>query len=103
MYTLEYADDVAVLAQDEKRMREMIAKVEKYVDGKGLLVNVGKTKVTRCRRGGGKWKQVAWSWKGKDLEEVRCFRYLGYTVMGNGGQEEHVEERVRKGAAVMCG
>ena len=40
-------------------------------------------------------------WKGKQLKEVRNFKYLGYTVMGNWGQEERVEERVRKGAAVM--
>lgn len=32
---------------------------------------------------------------------MRSFKYLGYTVKGNGGQEEHVGERVRKGVAVM--
>ena len=45
--------------------------------------------------------KVVWRWKGKELEEVHSFRNLGYTLMGNGGQEEHVQERVRKGAAVM--
>ena len=44
---------------------------------------------------------MTWRWKGKEVEEVRSFRYLGYTMMGNGGQEGHVGERVRKGAAVM--
>ena len=101
IYTLAYADDVAVLAEDEEGMRGMIGKLEKYMDGKGLQVNVEKTKIMRCRRGGGRWKKMKWRWKGKELEEVRSFKYLGYTIMGSGGQEEHVEERVRKGAAVM--
>ena len=86
MYTLAYADDVAVLAEDEEGMKGLMAKLERYVDGKGLEVSVGKTKVMRCRKGGGRWKSVTWRWKGKEVEEVSSFRYLGYTVMGNGGQ-----------------
>lgn len=35
------------------------------------------------------------------MEEVKQFTYLGYTVQRNGGQEAHIRERVRKGAAVM--
>lgn len=38
---------------------------------------------------------------GREVEEVREFRYLGYTLQRNGGQEVHVKERVRKAAAVM--
>lgn len=66
-----------------------------------MEVNVEKTKVMRCRKGGGKWKKVVWKWKGEKIEEVRKFRYLGYTLMANGGQKEHVRERVKKGAVVM--
>ena len=28
---------------------------------------------------------MKWRWKGKELEEVRSFKYLGYTIMGSGG------------------
>ena len=52
IYTLAYADDVAVLAEDVEGMKGLMGKLEKYVEGKGLQVNVGKTKVMRCRRGG---------------------------------------------------
>ena len=44
---------------------------------------------------------MTWRWKGKEIEEVRSFKYLGYMVMGNGEQEKRVGEKVRKGAAVM--
>ena len=75
--------------------------MERYLDKKGMQVNVEKTKMMRCRKGGGRWKKVTWRWKGKVVEEVKEFKYLGYTLMRNGGQEAHVGERVRKGAAVM--
>ena len=50
--SLAYADDVAVLAEDVEGMKGMMGKLEKYVEGKGLQVNVEKTKVMRCRRWG---------------------------------------------------
>ena len=36
VYSLAYADDVAVLAEDEEGMKGMIARLERYLDGKGL-------------------------------------------------------------------
>jgi len=35
------------------------------------------------------------------MEEVKKYKYLGYTLQRNGGQEAHVKERVKKAAAVM--
>lgn len=46
-------------------------------------------------------EEVGWKWKGKESEEVRKYKYLGYTVMTNKGQKEHVRERVKKAAVVM--
>ena len=66
VYTLAYADDVAVVAEEEEEMRGMMAKLERYLDGKGLQLNVGKSKIMRCRKGGGRWKNVVWRWKGKE-------------------------------------
>ena len=34
------------------------------------------------------------------MEEVKSLKYLGYTLMANGGQEAHVEDRVKEAAAV---
>ncbi|KYN28179.1 hypothetical protein ALC57_02425, partial [Trachymyrmex cornetzi] len=33
--------------------------------------------------------KVDWRWKGKVIEEVKKFKYLGYMTQRNGGQEEH--------------
>ena len=101
VYTLAYADDVAVMAEDEEGMKGMMARLERYMDEKGLQLNVGKSKIMRCRKEGGRWKKLVWRWNGREVEEVREFQYLGYTIMANGGQEAHVRDRVRKAAAVM--
>ncbi|EFN81241.1 hypothetical protein EAI_09373, partial [Harpegnathos saltator] len=39
--------------------------------------------------------------KGKRIEEVKEYKYLGYVMRRNGGQEAQVRDRVRKGARIM--
>ncbi|KZC11684.1 hypothetical protein WN55_03706, partial [Dufourea novaeangliae] len=33
-------------------------------------------KIMRCTRGRGRWKKVFWRWIGKEVEEVKKFKYL---------------------------
>ena len=70
-----------------------------YLDKKRLELNAGKTKIMKFRKGGER-KRV-WKWKGKSIEEVKEFRYLGYTLKRNGRQDAHVRERIKRAAAVM--
>ncbi|EFN76551.1 hypothetical protein EAI_03329, partial [Harpegnathos saltator] len=39
--------------------------------------------------------------KGKRIEEVKEYKYLGYVMRRNGGQEEQIKDTVKKGAKVM--
>jgi len=39
--------------------------------------------------------------KGRIIEEVKEFKYLGYILQKNGGQEAHIKDRVRRAAARM--
>jgi len=84
-YTLMYADNVALMAEDEQRMKAMVRRLERYLEEKKLELNVEKTKIMKYRRGAGRKKKVDWRWKGRKIEEVREFKYLGYTLMQNGG------------------
>jgi len=77
-------------------MKGMLKTSEKYVDQKGLEVNVDKPKVMRCRRGGGRQRKIVWKWKRKEIEEVKKYKYLGYVMMANGGQKEHIEMLMRE-------
>lgn len=54
IYTLAYADDIAVMAEDEEEMKGIMDKLDKYLEEKGMELNVGKTKIMRCRKGGGR-------------------------------------------------
>lgn len=86
---MAYADNLALLAEDEIEMKSLIERLDRYFNGKGLKINIEKTKVISCRKGGRS------KWKGRKIEEVGKYTYLGYTIMRNGRQEAHIE-RIRK-------
>lgn len=52
-------------------------------------------------RGGGRDGIRRWWWEGKEIEEVNTYRYLGYILQRNNGNEMHVKERVKKAHIVM--
>lgn len=80
----QYADDIALMAENEGGMRRMMKGSKKYIEKKKLELNVGKTRIMRCRRGGERWKKTEWKWKSREIEEVRKFKYLEYVIMANG-------------------
>lgn len=42
-----------------------------------------------------------WRWKGKVIEKVKEYRYLGYVLRSNGKQDKQVKKKIKKVAAVM--
>lgn len=67
VFSLAYADDIVLLAE-EGGMRNMIERLEKYLERKGLELNVGKTRIVRFRKRGGRLGKVDWRWKGKKIQ-----------------------------------
>lgn len=65
VYTLSYADDVVLLAEEEGDMRTMIERLEGYLERKRLELNVGKSKIVRFKRGCKRMMRVNWWWKGQ--------------------------------------
>jgi len=57
IYSLAYADDIVLMADKEEEMGSMTARLEGYLEGKGLELNVGKTKIMRFRKGEGRRKK----------------------------------------------
>lgn len=101
VYTLAYADDMVLLAENEGEMRSLLERSEGYLDRKRLVLNDNKTKIKRFRKEGGRLRKVDWRWKDKVIEEVNEFRYLGYVMQRSGGQQAHVREKVRRAALVI--
>jgi len=96
VFSLLYADDMVLMAEDEEGMRSMIERLEDYLEGKKLDVNVRKIKEMRFRKGGERMRKRDWRWRGEKLEKVKQYTYLGYTLQRNGGQEAQVRERVKR-------
>jgi len=71
VFTLTYADDIVMIAEEEQDMRAMMNRLERYLERKGMKLNEEKTKVMRFRKGGGRCKKIEWRWKGKRIEKVK--------------------------------
>lgn len=91
---------MVLIVENEDEMKSMLERLEGYIDRKGLKINVGMTKIRRFGRGGRR-KRMRWRWKGKAIEEVREFDYLGHKFQANGKQKAHVKERVKRAASIM--
>lgn len=85
---MAYANDMVLLAEEKDEMRSMIKKLEKYLERKGLEMNVSKIKVMRFRRVEGRMDKRVWKWKGKIIEEVKEFKYLVVCVTKKWGTRD---------------
>lgn len=83
---------MVLLTKEEEEMKKMIRRLERYIKKKKLTVNVDKSKIMRFRKGRGRRKEGEWRWKGERIEEVKKFKYLGYTFQRN-GQQGNTSER----------
>jgi hypothetical protein len=90
VWSLAYADDLVVLAREEKGMKEMLGNMEKYMRRKKLTVNVEKSKMMVFRKGGGRRKINEWRWEKDKIEEVKEFKYLGYVMNERNTAAAHV-------------
>jgi len=58
IYSMAYADDMVLMAEEKDEMKAMLVRMERYIDKKKLEVNVMKTKIMIFRKGGGRRKRV---------------------------------------------
>lgn len=97
---LSYADDIALIVDDEEVMREML-KLLRWLRGKGLELNAKKIKMMIFRKAGGGKKKYVFKWNEEILETVKSFDYLGYTLKENNKEGEHINTRVGKASGVL--
>ena len=101
VWSIEYADDIVLVADGEDGLRDMIRRFKKYLEEKKLEISTEKSKVMVFKNKGGREKERFWWW-GKDrLEEVKKYKYLGYMMTRNGEDKEHIRERIRKARVAM--
>lgn len=103
IYTLAYADDLAVLATNEEDMKQMLKSLERYFKEKDMTLNANKSKVLVFCRQDRQKEERQWKWKEESIEEVDEFKYLGYVLfMKNNRDEAHIREVTKKAAGVMA-
>lgn len=49
IFTLLYAGDMVLIAKVEDEVKSMLERLERYIECKGLEINVRKTKIMRFR------------------------------------------------------
>lgn len=96
-----YADDVSLMATSAAGLRDLMKKFKGYIRKKGLELNVKKSKIMICRKEGGRRKKEIFEWEGEEIEIVKEFDYLGYTITQNNGDKTHIKKLVGRAYAVL--
>jgi hypothetical protein len=81
IHTVKYADDLVLLAKEEKVLQDMIDKLIKNGGCYGMEMNVEKTKVMRILR---KPFSVKIMIDQKQLQNAESFKYLGSMLTNDG-------------------
>ena len=92
---LAYADDMAILSDDEGSFRESLIDLEKYCKANCLLLNVVKTKIIIFSRGRPKIYDP-FHLNNEEVKIVKTFKYLGIIFSVGGSFNEHVKAQVTK-------
>ena len=77
-----YADDAVLFSKTKQGLQIMLEKLSNYCNTWSLKVNTDKTKVMVLEKGRATDIQIYF--KGKQLELVNSFKYLGLTLYKNG-------------------
>lgn len=83
IFPITYAGDIALLATSIEELKEMMKRLRKYLEKKGLELNAGKTKVMTFRKSNkGRKKKINLGLKydEAEIEMVKEFNYLGYVI-----------------------
>lgn len=101
IYSLSYADDVALMSTTPEGLKEMIERLGKYLEKKGLELNTEKSKIMVFRKGQGRRTRLEFKWKEEVIEEVKEFTYLGYIMKGNNSDEGQIKKLEGKTKSVV--
>ena len=98
IWSLAYADDMVLLAKNKVALDDMMGTLRRFLKERKLELCVEKTKVMIFNSNSkGKEGKEEWIWKGKKIEEVKTFKYLGFTFNRKGNYKDHLKELKIKG------
>lgn len=101
IWSISYADDMIILAETERELKDMMKRMRKYLERKRLILSEEKSEVMVFEKGRGRMKKRKWLWEDKEIEEVKEVKYLGYILQKNGRSEGQLREGYRKAVIAM--
>ncbi|XP_046597851.1 uncharacterized protein LOC124294787 [Neodiprion lecontei] len=81
---LLYADDLVILASSPKDLQKKINHLKRYCDNNLLNVNIDKTKIVVCRRGGRPANLKQFHYGDKVIDITNSYEYLGLKIKTSG-------------------
>lgn len=78
------------MSENEKGMEKMLGILKKFLEERGLELNVEKSKMMECRKGEGRGRGGRFDWKGQEIESMNVFNYPRITICRNVGNGQHL-------------
>ena len=97
---LKFADDVNLITEKIRVLRNLTDAVNKTSRKFGLNINESKTKVMAIEKIKSN-KQMNIQVNGQMLEQVTAFKYVGGILENNGSNEEDIKTKITKGLQTM--
>jgi hypothetical protein len=92
---IRFADDQAIIADSEEGLRRIMNELDTTAEKYNMKINLKKTKVMQISKYG--ISNLDIQIRGKRLEQVVRFTYLGTIIQADGGNEEEIKARLAMG------
>jgi hypothetical protein len=89
---LRFADDIAVMAENQKCLENILTIMDKCFKLYGMKINTDKTKLLITNQTGPARGKIELN--GKEIEQVKRFTYLGSIITETGKSEDDVKARI---------
>jgi len=100
MRMILFADDTVLMTETERELQVLIECYDRVCKTKNVSINIGKSKVMRCRKQGG-MDGMDIRLNGRVMEEVDKWQYLGVIVTNKGEGKEEINHRINEGNKVF--
>ena len=88
---IRFADDMALLADDERMLKNMLMELNERCGDYGMKINIKKTKAMFIGR---KPKKIDIQIQGESIEQVDSFKYLRCNISSNLNCCQEVKQRI---------
>ncbi len=98
-----FADDMAIFSETREGLQAGLDALSDYCRKWGLTVNIDKTKIVVFRKGWRLGRLDRWMFRGKILEVVSVFKYLGFYISSTGSHCRGIRELITTARRALFG